>query len=351
MARSVTLVLGVQLVAGAGSGERGADVRARQSPPTIRSELDTFEITVGDPLSLTVALEHSAQSSVDWPDSIDLGSFELLDAVLMEPSREGDRVTSTVRFVLTAFELGDLDIPSFDVAVVAADSTATVLSTDAWTVTVASVGRDESGDIRDIKGPLEMSRNWLLLLPWALAVGAAGAVGYWLYRKYLRSRKTVAELEPAVPPKPPHELAHESLARLEAAGLLERGEIKEYHIEVSEIIRRYIEGRYRVDALEMATYEVTHGLERVGVEIDTRLQFDRFLADCDLVKFAKLRPAMEASREMIPRARRLVDETKDLQVALEADTEGEGDRETPVASAGSAASASPPRGDEQEGVE
>ncbi len=70
--------------------------------------------------------------------------------------------------------------------------------------------------------------------------------------------------------------------------MLEQGEIKAYHVEVSEIIRRYIEGRYRVDALEMATYEVLQGLEDGGVTLCTRDQFDRFLRDCDLVKFAKL---------------------------------------------------------------
>jgi hypothetical protein len=99
-------------------------------------------------------------------------------------------------------------------------------------------------------------------------------------------------------------------------------------------MRRYIEGRYRVDALEMATYEVIQGLERVGVAFDTRVQFDRFLGDCDMVKFAKLRPAIEACREMIPRARKLVDETRELGVTAETEG-GEGD-EVPATSAAAA---------------
>ncbi|MEJ2239589.1 MAG: hypothetical protein P8X82_14935, partial [Gemmatimonadales bacterium] len=220
MARSVVLAVGVLLLLGAGSGERGADPPAQQSPPTIRTELDTVEITVGDPLSLTVTVEHDAGSSVVWPDSIDLGSFELLDAALLDPVRDGDRVESTARVDLTAFELGDLEIPSFDVTVLGADSSAVKLSTDGWTVTVASVGLDDSGDIRDIKGPLGMSRNWLLLVPWLLAVGALGAIGYWIYRKYRSSRQVAPEWKPTAPARPPHELAYASLDRLEASGLL-----------------------------------------------------------------------------------------------------------------------------------
>jgi hypothetical protein len=288
-------------------------------------------------LVLTVTVEHDVGSAVVWPDSIDLGSFELLDAVLMEPVRERDRVASTVRFALTAFELGDLEIPSFDVTVVGEDTaSAAVLSTDAWTVTVASVGRDETGDIRDIRGPLRMSRNWLLLLPWMLVVGVVAVIGYWLYKRYMAGRVSIEDRLPASPPRPAHEVAYESLDRLAGAGLLEKGEIKAYHIEVSEIIRRYIEGRYRVDALEMATYEVLLGLEDGGVTLGTRNRFDRFLSDCDLVKFAKLRPGITACREMVPRARKIVDETKEEVVGGERDVAA-----APAGTPASAASAAP----------
>ncbi len=118
------MAVGVLLFVGAGSGEWGAvqptlyptvrlpGTTAQESAPAIRTELDTLSITVGDPLVLTVTVEHDVGSAVVWPDSIDLGTFELLDAVLMEPVRERDRVASTVHFALTAFELGDLEIPS-----------------------------------------------------------------------------------------------------------------------------------------------------------------------------------------------------------------------------------------------
>jgi hypothetical protein len=284
--------------------------------PIIRTELDTFEITVGDPLALTVAVEHDVGSSVVWPDSIDLGSVELLDAVVLEPVHQANRQISAARFVVTAFELGDLEIPSFDVAVVGADTT--VLASDEWNVTVVSVGRDESGDIRDIKGPLDIPRNWLLLIPWILAVIVLSFVGRWVYKRYRGSKTRSEKVVPTSPTKPPHEIAYEALDRLAASGLLEQGNVKQYHIEVSDIIRRYIEGRYRVAALEMVTYEVLLGLEDVGLAFDTRLEFERFLGDCDLVKFAKLRPEIAGCREMIPRARWIVDETR------EGDTEGEG---------------------------
>ena len=45
----------------------------------------------------------------------------------------------------------------------------------------------------------------------------------------------------------------ESLNALETSGLLELGELKTYHIRVSDIMRVYAEDRFGVEAMEMTT--------------------------------------------------------------------------------------------------
>jgi hypothetical protein len=112
---------------------------------------------------------------------------------------------------------------------------------------------------------------------------------------------------PDEPLLPPHEIALDALARLEASAMLERGAIKEFHIGVSDILRRYVEARYRVAALEMTTGEVLDGLDRVGVGADFRDGLRRFLDQCDMVKFAKVRPSVDASGEVLALGRRLVE--------------------------------------------
>jgi len=235
-------------------------------------------------------------------------------------------------------------LPSFPVVVTGPDSTSAVsLVTDAWTVTVASVGSDETGDIRDIKGPLSIPKNWLLLVPWILGAAALGGGAYWLYRRAKRRPESVVDAIPA-PARPPHEVAYEMLDRLAASGLLERGEIKAYYIAVSEIVRRYIEGRYGVDALEMATYEVLQGLETIDVPPASRSQFARFLGDCDLVKFAKYRPDIVACREIVPRARNIVAATRRREAPQVQAVEGaelRGDRATVAEGEAAAAAAAP----------
>jgi hypothetical protein len=111
------------------------------------------------------------------------------------------------------------------------------------------------------------------------------------------------------PPRPPHEIALEALARLEQSPLLERGEVKEYHIQVSDIIRSYVEGRFGVQALEMTTRDILLGMEKAGVAASTRDGLREFLLPCDMVKFAKSRPGGEASRETLALGRKWVQDT------------------------------------------
>lgn len=283
--------------------------------PQILTDLDTTAITVGGRIHLSVTVEHDTGTVVVWPDSIDLAPFEVLDLQFGPHEQDGGRIRTSAHLTITAFELGELELPSITARVESPGGSESVdLASDARTVTVSSVGLDEGGDIRDIKGPLEIPRNWILLLPWIGVLALVGAGGYWLYRRF-RSEALPGAAVVAEPARPAHEIAYEALARLEAEGLLEKGEIKAHVTAVSEIIRRYVEDRYHVAALEMASDEILEGLVRLGVPIAHRVEFERFLGDCDLVKFAKWIPAMSVCREIIPRAREIVDKTRLVEEA------------------------------------
>jgi hypothetical protein len=207
---------------------------------------------------------------------------------------------------VTAFELGMLEIPSVDVAVSGGAGGEEIVSTSPFAIEVASVGADESGDIRDIRGPLGIPLSplrmaLLLLLPLLLA-----ALLFVVARR-LRSRKKDVQ-RPALGPlaRPAHEVALEALAALQASRKLERGEVKEFHIEASDILRRYVEARFHVAALEMTTVEVLAGLEAARCDPRFRDGLSAFLEQCDLVKFAKVRPPTDASSQLIELGRRIV---------------------------------------------
>lgn len=277
------------------------------APPSLRVAVDTTTITVGGRLHLTVAVEHAPDATVQWPDSLDPAPFEVLGAVVNPTTVTDGRATTTAVLTLTAFELGELEIPSFTVAVTTPGGV-TELATDPFGIAVVSVGLDEGQDIRDIRGPLSIPRSMLVIGFWVLALALAAAGGWWVARR-ARQRTTDEGSVSEDPPRPAHELAYEQLDWLETSGLLGRGRIKEYHIEVSDIIRRYLEGRFAIRALEMTSREVLEQLDEAGVGWDVHDRFTAFLAHCDLVKFAKHRPSPTACALIVPDARALVDAT------------------------------------------
>lgn len=139
--------------------------------------------------------------------------------------------------------------------------------------------------LRDIKGPVDFPSNFnLLLIIGILAVVAA--MVFWLI-----SRRKKARPAAAVPVKSAYEMAWEQLEALKAKDLISQGKIKEYHIEISDIIRRYLEGRFSLNAPEMTTEEFLNSLsEGARLETTHKELLREFLGYCDLVKFAKYTP-------------------------------------------------------------
>lgn len=311
--RALTAALTVALAA-APTAAQDAAPPAGTVEPAVETTVSAAAAAVGDPITAVVTVRHAPGAEVRWPDPVDAAPFELLDPPATQTTAADGSAESRLELRVAAFELGELSFPSLEIEVVDAGGGATVLATEPTAVAIESVGRDEGGDIRDIKGPLAIPFAVVTLLPWIAILLAVAVAAAWLYRRYRRRSRPEA-LVPTLPPRPAHEVAREALDALEAAGLLERGEIKTYHIRLSDIVRVYVEGRFRVDAMEMTTGEVLDGLLRTDADRGAVTDVRRLLDRCDLVKFAKLRPAIPECRELLPLARRVVDATAPVEPA------------------------------------
>ena len=302
-------------LAAAPAAAQEAEPTGQAIAPTVETTVSAAAAAVGDPITVIVTARHAPDAEVQWPDPVEAAPFELLDPPVAQSATVDGVVESRLELRVAAFELGDLAFPPLDVEVVDAAGGVTALTTEAAPVVIESIGRDEGGDIRDIKGPLAIPFAVVTLLPWVAVLLALAAAAAWLYRRYRRRARPEAFV-PAPPPRPAHEVAREALDALEAAGLLERGEIKTYHIRLSDIVRVYVEGRFGVDAMEMTTGEVLGGLLRTDADRGAVADVRRVLDRCDLVKFAKLRPAIPECRELLPLARRVVDVTAPVEAPL-----------------------------------
>jgi hypothetical protein len=139
-------------------------------------------------------------------------------------------------------------------------------------------------DIKDVVGVFDFGTFLFLLL----CAAALAAAGYFVYLKYLEFKQRVKPLktEPVIA-RPFNEIALERIERLDPVWYREKGEIKEYYIELTEALREFLSKNYLVDTLDKTSYEIVLELERVERDYQKVKALDRYFSDCDLVKFAR----------------------------------------------------------------
>jgi hypothetical protein len=293
------------LLAGIGGTASAAEISAE-------ARIDRDVVTVGDVITLTIEVQYESDLTPRMPGAdTPLGEFEVRDYWTEAPQTGPDgKILARALFNLSIFSPGVMEIPSVEVTYISSDGTRQgTTATEPVEVKVARTLADESEDIQDIKPPLEIPRDWLPIFVAFLGGALLAGIGLYLYR--MKSRKAALdESRWAIPDRPPHEVAFEALERIKRSDLLVRGEIPRFHIILAEIIRHYIEGRYRVDALEMASEEVLDGLRHRGVEKTSISLFERFLEQCDLVKFAKLRPSDTRCLEVLNLGFEIIEQTR-----------------------------------------
>ncbi|MCG8469858.1 MAG: hypothetical protein MJB57_16900, partial [Gemmatimonadetes bacterium] len=139
---------------------------------------DVTEIHVGDPLRVEISVRHAGTLGVVWPDSLDVSPFEVVSIAESAPRSDGDVLVSRATLTVTAFELGELELPAISLELGGPDGTASRVFTDPVVIGVTSVGLDEGGDIRDVRGPRAIARSWLSFWPWFVLLVLAVGAGY-----------------------------------------------------------------------------------------------------------------------------------------------------------------------------
>jgi hypothetical protein len=107
------------------------------------------------------------------------------------------------------------------------------------------------------------------------------------------------------------EMAMQRLADLEARGAPGPDEADGWFVELSAVVRRYIEGRFRLRAPELTTEEFLLEARRIPELTDGhRALLGSFLERCDRVKVAGWRPDAEASLAVLGEARSFIDDSR-----------------------------------------
>lgn len=150
--------------------------------------------------------------------------------------------------------------------------------------------------------PRRISTSHALFVSLALCAAAA-LIGLLLWRR--RGRDL-----PALPAAPPWEIALGRLRELKRRALPEAGKIDAYYVDLSTILRYYIEDRFHIHAPEQTTPEFLETAAQERVFSDAQQAFlAGFLLECDRVKFARLMPGLDDMAAHFDQVKRFVQDT------------------------------------------
>lgn len=253
------------------------------------TSIDTTKNKIGAEFKLTLKATVDTKAKVIFPKLKNIGALEVIQSYPIDTVKKDDRYELIKKYGLTQFDSGKYTIPSIIILI-----NNKVVASDSLQVEVANVPVDtlkqKMFDIKDI-APADNSLGnwWKYLLGFLLIIGLAAFI-YWFIKKY-QKKKIEAEIY-----KTPIEKATSLLNLLEKKELWQKGEVKEYYSELTNIVRNYIEEAIEIPAMESTTSELIEGLKvaslkkKMALSQDTIENLFGVLKQADLVKFAKSKP-------------------------------------------------------------
>lgn len=300
-------------------------LRAQSPLIEVKASVDKSVITIGDRVTYTLKIDRAKGLRVHDPGKgTNLGMFEIKNYTIHDSVEVNNRVIQQFDYVISVYDTGTFVIPPFPVAFLPSDTSQKFqfITSEPLTIQVESVVNDENAEIHDIRPPLGIPVNYwrMALMIGSLVLGlAALATAYWLYRKR-RQGQPIFRKELL---RPAHEIALEDLRKLLASNLLQEGEYKIFYSELSDIVRRYLERRFFIKAMEETTTELLTSLTEEQFPQEQIGLVQEILSACDLVKFAKYAPPDSETESTVQLIRDFIDRTKMEFEAVEREVEGE----------------------------
>lgn len=257
------------------------------------ARLDTNKILIGDHVKLELLLQRPAASKVTFPVLPDtLTKIEILKRSKIDTVSSPDKSLITERQIITvtSFDTGHYPVPPF--RFILGKDTSKFVETEALLLSVYAPKVDTTQAIKEIKGPMDVPFSFREALPY-IGIGlllVAILVCIWYYIKQRRKKPAVVEVK--IPTRPAHEIAIEALDKLKEEKLwqTQNNGVKLYHSQLSDIVRIYIEDRYKIPAMELTTDEILNNFKRSSMPEELKSQLKQLLQLSDLVKFAKAQP-------------------------------------------------------------
>ena len=256
----------------------------------VTTSIDSTKKKIGAEFKLTLKTDVDTLSKVKFPEARSFGALEVIQSYKMDTVKKGARYELIKKYGLTQFDSGTYLIPKIPVLINGKPIFSDSIKVEVNAVKVDTL-KQKMYDIKDIALVESPLGNWWIYLLILLAITVSG---FFIY-KYIKKRQSEPKVEEVVY-KSPIEKATTLLQQLEKKELWQKGEIKHYYSELTDIARNYIEEEIHIPAMESTTSELIEGLRKASKQKKLKLSnetvenLEKVLKQADLVKFAKVKP-------------------------------------------------------------
>ena len=317
-----------------GSDSPRSALRTKQlGPVTVATSLTPTEPIIGDQLTLHITVDAPADVEVLMPEFGEaLDRYRIVDFVPRKKVNSDGSTTYSQKYTIQPYQSGEQSIPPILVEFVdnrpgkkpsPDDLDAYEILTDRIDFTVKSVlPAGASNELKPPLGELELKtespingRSWLL----AIVIGAGVVVGIIALVLAKKWKNQVIR-------RNAYEIARTRLDQLMARPLPETVEaVESFFIEISAIVRRYLENRYELRAPDLTTEEfLSLAGQGDNLSRDHQALLQEFLRQADMVKFAGVSVSPDDIKRSTDLASRFLDETSQdapmIEVSDDTDT-------------------------------
>ena len=282
----VAAVACVTLCAGGALAQEDIAARASVTPRVAH---------IGEPVRYRGELLEPASLHLQFlpPDTSEAFEWGTLTTA-RHPSRTG-LDTLVVEATLQAFALGPLAVPgvAFRDRTGSPDLVRNLPTVEMTIVPVIAPG-DSAADLKPVRGPL--AAPWWEMIPWAWVIAISGLAGLVTWLLMRRRREVVLVSQPARPLDATAK-ALDQLARLRARRLPEAGEFALHALELTAILRRFLEATTVRLRPGCSTAELSRRLGDEAVPAGEALVLVSLLRVWDRVKFARAPFTLDEARK------------------------------------------------------
>jgi uncharacterized repeat protein (TIGR01451 family) len=283
----------------------------------VTSAFDSAKISIGDQIKFTVTVDKPTNVKVSIPVFKDTltKNIEIISGPKTDSSVQLDgRMRLIQKYVVTSFDSGQYQVKPVYAETKDAGGLKRFYSdySSLKVMRVKIAPPDSTTKIFDIIKPYRAPLTVGEILPWFLIAIIVAAVIWLAIRFFRKLRKSEKEDIPYVAPDPAHIIAFRELENLKSQELWQKGDTKLYYTRLTEILRQYLENRFRVYSLELTTEETLVELIKTGFKKNEGYNvLKSVLTGADLVKFAKYKPLADENETHFQNSWNFVDSTKE----------------------------------------